>query len=370
LNLNLTALFDTQLVAEFGSLRTLTSAELLQRKGRVGRNKVGWYFSPGLEVVQARENDIDLVRHNVVRSLAGVRQLGSEKLRVSADEAKLLQCADTEPFNEVVSYRAAEKAMVSSPTPSSPIEKYETAVGSSSGSSAIGSAGSKVLAAPWLCYFSSGKLDKPGDGKVTYVAKHKKGRNAFVRSKHRAGSSGDSDSDRAVRKFSGESLAEGLGAMQLRTHADNRKVLPVAEMAPYAKSAVDRRVYNERLALPMSPPVMDLTALTYDMDWPALIRDRLCTGGDLPTLVPPGSWRHTSVGGIGNNWLSRLDTIAVGDAIFNDSEFEVVCRAWNLLVGQSWVKRSPGLNNLSNADKLEYCARYFQSYFLLQDADV
>lgn len=364
LNLNLDCMFDCQLVAEHGVVRGISEGEFYQRKNRVGRNRAGWYHSPGLERVQIRDADMDIFRCNVVRSVGNVPQEGGQRLEMSEPEANLLLCSDIEPFVKVVELRFKQR----SESPEFKVGSPESVGGRSDSSSERRRAAlvtGKAKTPGWMFHFgaasSVGGSIRPADA---YVITHK-GRLAFVRRSSQSSSS------------SGGSKALTLGTQDTgrptvsssHTYSKTRALLPMAETAPYA--VFDDRLVsrNYDMALPMSPPVMDLNELTYDMDWPRLIRDRLVSGGDLPTLVPPGSWRHTSTGGIGNDWLRRLDDMAFGDNQFDEPEFEVVCRAWNKLVALVWVKQTPGLSSYSNKDRIEYCARYFQSYFLLAAAD-
>jgi len=133
--------------------------------------------------------------------------------------------------------------------------------------------------------------------------------------------------------------------------------------------AVSRRhgggVVAPKFAAPRSPPVMDLSASEYELDWPALLGDLMERCSDMPTIVPPHGWQHTMVGGMGSNWVTRVETLAVSELAFTSAELELVCRAWNAIVAGTWVKKSPGLSAYAHRDQLEFCLRYFQSYFNL-----
>jgi len=135
--------------------------------------------------------------------------------------------------------------------------------------------------------------------------------------------------------------------------------------APYASrsKAVGRYRASKPIEVPRSPPVMDLSASEYELDWPSLLGDLMERCSDMPTIVPPQGWQHTVVGGMGSNWLQRLEALSVSDFTFGAAELEVVCRAWNTIVAGTWVKKSPGLSAYAHRDQLEFCLRYFQSYY-------
>lgn len=380
INLNLDALFDTQLITEFAITRVITQAEAHQRRGRVGRNKNGFYRCPGLKPVDKNSSDVDVVRHNVVRAIAEVAQTGAARLRVSPEFAMEHMCASQEPYVEHVRSGCGMSPdvavmSVSPESSSSGGSRPVTAMSHHSGSdkSLDRQASDHVKAPSWVGFFSG---HVGGSGKDQYVTIKKHGR--ALSFERRSGSSSSEEAPRNVvpdsssvvsRMFSGSSHHGGS-----RRSGGRRDVmrtapaLPDAESAPYAVSRSRRQQVREPVTVPSAPPLMDLTELTYDMDWPSLIRDRLQRGGDLPTLVPPGSWRHTSASGLGTNWFGRLDDLAVKENEFSDSEFEVVCRAWNRLVAQSWVRRTPGLSSEADMHRMEFCMRYFQSFFLLSSA--
>jgi len=114
MNLNLDMVFDTQLVSEFSNVRPLTPEELYQRMGRVGRNKPGWYFSPGLDPKSKGVSDFDIVRHNITRAVAEVAQEGESRLHVTSEEAGTLMTSSREPFHAKLVATATEHAIVSS----------------------------------------------------------------------------------------------------------------------------------------------------------------------------------------------------------------------------------------------------------------
>nr|WBU76181.1 P3 protein [Grapevine associated jivivirus 1] len=369
LNLNLDVVFDCQQVTENGTTRNLTAAELYQRKGRVGRNKDGWYFSPGLPVIDLGTSDVDVLRHNVVRAVAGTSQVGSRRLHVTQQDLSKLLCASTEPYMEMAVVRAEQErarhdvAVTSSPSSSDTSFKSPTSSRSHSRTSSVRSGSSvvsKVSAPSWVFHFASGTFPGKKTLEKNYVVSYGKGKGESVRHRKSSSSSG------------GDSISLFRGSVSSREPAGkyDRSLLPSALDAPYAAPRRSERPAAPQVRdLPHAPPTMDLTQLTYDLDWPALIRDRLVNGGDLPTVVPPNNWRHTSSGGLGNDWLKRLDDVALTDSQFTEGEFETICRAWNKLVALAWVKKTPGLSNYSNFDRMEYCVRYFQSYFLLASAD-
>lgn len=364
LNLNLDNVFDTQLVTEFTIVRLLTKAELYQRTNRVGRNRAGWYYCPGLPTCEKSTNDFDVTRHNVARAIAEIPQEGDTRLHVSLEVAKELMYSEIEPY-EALMRRNVDEVAVMSPSSSGSSKDSFTSVVSKRKvrgvSVEVDEEGQKTITPPpWLAYYGGYSTRASDVGKKeiadTFIVSHAKGNKAFMRRK-------SSESSRDSSGSSGSYFNFGARSELVKSHGSPS--LPVAKSAPYAVDRRSAQRYAPSLELPVAPPVMDLTMLTYDMDWPALIRDRLSRGGDLPTLVPPGSWRHTSAVGLGSDWFRRLDDLSVRDNAFDDSEFELVCRAWNKLVGQAWVKQSPGLSNVKDAHRIEYCVRYFQSYFTL-----
>jgi hypothetical protein len=365
LNLNLDAIFDCQLVTEYANIRHLTDAELYQRRNRAGRNKPGWYYSPGLPTKVRASNDYDVTRHNVVRAIAGVPQSGSDRLRFQEDQALQYMCSPHEPY-EAMSLEQARDVAVISPAPSSSSSSSRRTYHSASVLESDDEMARTSITPPkWLCYFANGGgsgSDSRLKGQIadTFVVSSAR-RKAHAR-KRSSESSEDGKSAGAVSAV--VSNREWASRMAMRS----RPSLPDAEGAPYAVSRRRESRVLTAAAIPMSPPLMDLTQLNYDMDWPSLVRDALMRGGDLPTLVPYGSWRHTSAGGMGTNWYRRLEDISQSDASFDESEFEVVCRAWNKLVAQSWVQKTTGLPGFTDEQRLEFCLRYFQSYFLLGSA--
>jgi len=354
LNLNLDVLIDSQLVTEHGVTRHLTEAELCQRKGRVGRNKPGWYVSPGLATMAPRVCDADVFRVNVMRAFAGIDQLGPPTLRVDSVGANELLCSAVEPLS--VHRLSAVVRSAQACGNDSELNEHGNGLAGSRTSSVDGRGRRRsrtksvekkerknTVAPPswfsWMMPF--GAVEKV-DGKRYYVSEVKS-----LSVVPRAVLSRDSSLSVSKRHS--------------RHHS---KDLAVAEAAPYA--VVPKREFSVRevgVNVPVVPPVVDLTELEYHMDWPSLVRDRVASGAELPTIVPPGNWRHTSAGGMGTNWVARLEGIAVNELTFVESEFEVVCRAWNKIVAQAWVRRTPGLSSLDNEDRIEFCVRYFQSYF-------
>lgn len=336
LNLNVDVLIDSQLVTEHGVTRNLTDAELYQRKYRVGRNKPGWYLSPGLPTMAPRESDADVMRSNVMRAFAGLEQTGSPGARIEPDRAADLLCSPVEPISV---YRPADR--VQSSRSSSTTRSARTASTSSTDSSRSRSI--TVSPPSWLNWMMPTGSTEILGGKSYYVSEIKS----------------------AVRTLSKSfEPVETTLAVRPKHGRRHSRQLQVAEKAPFAivPRAQSGQLINP-LQVPIAPPIVDLTELEYHMDWPELVRARVESGKDLPTIIPPGNWRHTSTGGMGTNWLVRLESMALSELTFVESEFEVVCRAWNKMVAQAWVRRTPGLSSLDYEDKIEFCVRYFQSYF-------
>jgi hypothetical protein len=348
LNLNLDVFADSQLVTEHGVTRHLTKEELYQRMGRVGRNKPGWYLSPGLATISLRESEADVLRSNIVRSLAGVDQSGPVDRHVSLTEAEGLLCASVEPIT-IHRFKTELPPPVSLELPTimpPPVKERRSSKSSSnSGGGSTGSRG-KVSAPGWMGWLMPNAVEEVR-GKTYYVSdvveREKVHRPSAYRGSHR----------RTVRHS--REVAEAFGNLAL------------APSAPYAVQQAPKQLATYTpVTLPKSPPTVDLTQLSYQMNWPEAIRDCVERGSDLPTIVPPGNWRHTSAGGLGCDWFARLEALAVGDFTFVESELEVVCRAWNKLVAASWVRRSPGLSSRElDESRLEFCVRYFQSYYTM-----
>jgi len=369
LNLNIDVLIDSQLVTEHAVTRHLTDVELHQRKWRVGRNKPGWYVSPGLPTIHSRESEADMLRSNVMRAIAGVEQEGPADRHLKSADAESLLCADVEPITihrfkpEVKAARRAQSVgstgRQSSRDSASSFESVKMPARRRVSRESSESAENPKLAVVekkrepgsvstpgWFTWFMSKGAVESVDGKKYYVSE-----SLGPEYSHIDRPAPSSDAQLAVRH---------------RKHRHGSRDLAVAKEAPYAVIPKPREAPTRLpMTVPENPPVVDLTELEYHMDWPSVIRDCLSKGLDLPTIVPPGNWRHTSVGGIGTNWTARLENLAVGELTFIESEFEIVCRAWNKMVAQAWVKRAPGLSSLDNEDKIEFCVRYFQSYFQL-----
>jgi hypothetical protein len=339
LNLNLDVVVDSQLITEHGVTRNLTAAELYQRMGRVGRNKPGWYVCPGLPTISLRESEADVLRSNIMRSLAGIEQYGPSDRHVTTREAEGLVYSSVEPVTVYKFRSEAAPASVSVDRPLPPSRSHSSK--SSSPVSSPKPAKASVSAPGWISWLR-GATDTI-EGKSYYVSEDVTYRRQVAKAPHR----------RLPRNS--------------RDLADSYRQLAIAPSAPYAVAAAPKMPEpRAALALPSAPPTVDLTELQYQMDWPSAIRDCVERGVDLPTIVPPGNWRHTSTGGMATDWYARLDRLAETEYSFVESEFEVVCRAWNKLVASSWVRRTPGLSSTElDESRLEFCVRYFQSYYLM-----
>lgn len=338
LNLNLDVVVDSQLVTEHGVTRNLTAAELYQRKGRVGRNRPGWYISPGLPTIALRESEADVLRSNVLRSLAGIEQHGPTERHVSVREAEGLVYSSVEP----ITVHKFKGEVVAAPV-SAPRSTTRSRSSSSKSLSPVSSpklTKSKVSTPGWMSWLS-GATDVIG-GKSYYVSE-----------------------DVVYRQVAKQPVRQPPRTS--RDLVDSFHRLAIAPEAPYASPAAPKLPEpRAALALPSVPPTVDLTELQYQMDWPSAIRDCVERGMDLPTIVPPGNWRHTSTGGMATDWYARLDRLAETEYSFVESEFEVVCRAWNKLVASTWVRKTPGLASTEmDESRLEFCVRYFQSYYMM-----
>lgn len=341
LNLNLDVVVDSQLITEHGVTRNLTAAEFYQRMGRVGRNKPGWYVCPGLPTIDLRESEADVLRSNIMRSLADIAQYGPVDRHVTVKEAEGLLCSSVEP---ITVHKFSNEVAVGPGSPSAPASRTRSR--SSKGSSSASSpklAKVQVSTPGWMSWLS-GATENIG-GKSYYVTE-----------------------DVTYRRQ--QQIARPTHRHLPRTSrdiVDSFRQLAIAPEAPYAAAvALKSPEPRAALALPSVPPTVDLTELQYQMDWPSAIRDCVERGVDLPTIVPPGNWRHTSTGGMATDWYARLDRLAEAEYSFVESEFEVVCRAWNKLVASSWVRRTPGLAATEmDESRLEFCVRYFQSYYLM-----
>lgn len=340
LNLNIDVVMDSQLVTEHGVTRNLSKAELYQRKGRVGRNKPGWYVSPNLPTIDLRESEADVLRSNIMRSLASIEQSGPPDRHVSKRDAQSLLCSSVEPITIHKFQQEAVASSIALPDRSRPRHERKQSHGSSN-TTGSNSSGRKEVSAPgWMSWLMPNAVEKI-EGKKYYVC--------------------DAPSYSMVRK------SDRGHARNSRDYVEKFNELSVAEGAPYASKSVARVAsVKQVISLPDAPPTVDLTQITYRMDWPSALRDCALRGDALPTIVPPNNWRHTSAGGMATDWYARLDNLSIGEYTFVESELEVVCRAWNKLVASSWVKRTPGLSCLENDEsRLQFCIRYFQSYYAM-----
>lgn len=356
LNLNLDMVFDCQLVDEHGVVRHANDAEMYQRKGRVGRNKPGWYFSPGLSACEKLESDADIVRSNVVRVAACVEQSGPGRAHVTVDQAERLLHSDDEPYVMVVKEAQAivEPGFSASPEPpGSPDSVAVQSVSSSDDDRVV-----EVPLPQWMMWGTK-MTGKSCENTTVRVTRDSRGRRCIERRK----SSGSSDAV-SLRDLPSQ-LVKRPGALAPVRPAAGKH----AEGAPYAVAPVrGSAAQGGRFPTAVAPPVMDLSASAYEFEWPALLADLADRCGDLPTIVPPGSWQHTALGGMGSNWLERLEVVALGNHSFLADEFEVVCRAWNLMVASTWVRRSPGLSAGLHVNRMEFCMRYFQMYYQIASA--
>lgn len=348
-NLNLDGLFDCMLVTEYGTTRSVTAAEHYQRRWRVGRNKPGWYYSPDLDLsIGSGSTELDVVRSNVIRCIAGVRQLGSSALQVSERRALELLTACREPYLILSELRFAEVSASRSTGVVTELDDDSHATRSVSSSSRSSSRkGSTAILPKWVAFFSDIESAGPGSrirrDSIATINKTDKGYEV------------------AVKRRSGGSSRHGTRSTALARRAE----LPVAQGGPLsAGSGYFGTVAARVPEVACAPPLMNLTEMPYDMDWPEMVRRSLCGGGALPTLVPPEGWRHTSSGGMEIDWVRELDALSRRDHGFTLGEFEVVARAWNKLVAREWVRRTPGLRTDGDTYRMEFCVRYFQASFL------
>jgi len=358
LNLNLDMVFDCQLVTEHAVTRNITVVELYQRKNRVGRNRPGWYLSPGLGLTDARVNDADQMRNNVVRCFAGVPQGGSECARLTEVEAGGLLESAEEPFAVQTRTAVAVQTVRGGSSGSSEYDDATSGRRRSSASSHRSQHGAKEVAHPaWLLWLASA-TGKPVGKKATFrVARRDNGEMYHCRSPSLSGSGGRA----SLRELNSPlAVRSGLAAPKPKEYLSEEGVYGAV-----SKSVSREVVRAPAFEAPRAPPVMDLSQSEYEIDWPMLLGELMERCGDLPTIVPPNNWRHTAQGGVGSNWLARLDALAAIDLSFRADEMEVVCRAWNAMVAGTWVRRAPGLSAYANRDHLEFCLRYFQSYFNL-----
>lgn len=351
-NLDLDMVFDCQLLTEHGVMRNLTDAEVYQRRNRVGRNRAGYYHQPGLPTMEPRECDADVMRSNVVRVHANIEQVGRAAVQLTPADAVAMLTSEEEPYTVMArvandTHLARSKSKSPSSTKSSSSAKSYKSVRSNSSSSKSGAVPVELPA--WMMWVGA-VTGKTREG-VTYSMSRK--------GVHRSRSSSSSGS--AV----GPTLSQLMAPSRAREGAmAPRRYDAVSTDAPYA---VERSERKDRAIAPFtsqrSPPIMDLSASEYELDWPGLLGDLVDRCSDMPTIVPPHGWQHTTVGGMGSNWTQRLEALAIADMVFTAAELEVVCRAWNTIVAGTWVKRSPGLSAYAHRDQLEFCLRYFQSYY-------
>jgi len=345
LNLNLDMVFDCQLVAELGVVRNLTPVELYQRRNRVGRNRAGYYYSPALPTMDPLESDADVMRSNVVREFVSIPQCGRDTARVSAAEAVSLLLSEEEPY--VVQTRTADDSHMllrSSPSGSGSGTSSESFVSKSSTSSRH----KRTDELPsWLLWAATATGKSLGGTGFSISPK----------GLHRSSFSSDEDGTNQIRGVAA-ALLPRAGVMAPKRYKH------VSADAPLA---VTRRASGtvQRFEAPRSPPIMDLSASEYELDWPSLLGDLMERCSDMPTIVPPHGWQHTTVGGLGSDWVRRIEVLATSAMVFSAEELELVCRAWNTVVAGTWVKKSPGLSAYAHRDQLEFCLRYFQSYFNL-----
>lgn len=359
LNLNLDMVFDCQLVNEHGVVRHVTDAELYQRKGRAGRNKPGWYHCPGLPCCEAMDNDVDVVRSNVVRAAVGVSQQGSERAHVDPTTAVSLLHESKEPYLAVV--RTSRNTGAVGEPVGVPVDASAVNDGVPAELPDVHSRGVEVPLPDWLMWGLK-QTGRPHEKCTVQIVRDKRGRKSIERRRSSGSGSGAGSGSAGLSMEdlqSGPRRAGPLAPLKVAAGA-------VAPGAPYASVPVEKPVTHPvRLTAPVAPPVMDLSASAYEFEWPSLLVDLADKCGDLPTIVPPGSWRYTALGGMGANWLGRLEALAVAEPRFTADEFELVCRAWNLMVASTWVKRTPGLSAETYIDKMEFCLRYFQMYYLV-----
>jgi len=349
-NLNLDMVFDCMLVTEYGTTRSVTAAESYQRRCRVGRNKSGWYFSPDLDLsVRHGMTELDIVRSNVVRCVAGLEQRGSAALRVTDAVAIELLTAGREPYLILSERKFGE---VQTSRESGRVEELPDSVSGSrsrSASSRSSSRRSSVAVLPkWVAFFSDVNSLGPGSPlerkAVATINKTDRGLEVAVR-----------------RRSGGSKRAHGSRNSTVARRAE----LPVAAGAPFSVVPMHDAYRSVRVPeVACAPPLMNLTEMPYDMDWPEMVRQSFCGGRVLPTLVPPEGWRHTSSGGMEVDWVAELDRMARADHGFTLSEFETVARAWNKLVARQWVRRTPGLQSDGDTYRMEFCVHYFQASFV------
>jgi len=289
---------------------------------------------------------------------AGVDQQGSECAKVTADQAQTLLVSAEEPF--AVQVRAAQLAAL---TDEGHTSAYSTPRSRRSSSNSVGSRTSlrseprEVPYPAWMMWLA-GSIDRPIEKNAKVKISRRDDGKEFY---HRGPAPGGANTKLTLRELNTPlAVREGTQApVRKRYHAE-----AVVPFAVPASSAPVPAVVTE-FQVPKAPPIIDLATSEFEIDWPMLLGELMERCCDLPTIIPPHNWRHTATGGVGSNWLARLDAMAVTEYAFSTAELEVVCRAWNTLVAATWVRKSPGLSAYANRDHLEFCLRYFQSYFNL-----
>jgi len=333
-NLNLDRVFDFQVVGPEDNRRSITKHEKQQRVARVGRLKPGAYYGSGVGLSDQSFTQLDVFRNNVARRVFGLPMVPCE-LELDVQRLQELMVSDVEPYRlqvmlpELVGDKGAVKRKRKS------ISYAEV---------------------PAWVKFIAGYRER-----VSYRDKQHKRSSGdnFYTSYQTVVSSSSSDSGlgsfQSVSRRGTQESQSGTVAVRPQRRLD----LANASSALMSLTVSETAVPSVQRKL-QRPPVVDLSLATNE-DWPEVLM--LCYEGrePLPFVKPAAFWKYTSSAD-GVDFIQRLVCIAEEGPRYSKPEFEIVCRAWNLLVSRSKFSFVAGKDAWSDDPLCTFCLEYFQSY--------